>query len=51
MIKKIIFVLFAFVAMVSCGGNTTGSGYDRDSINIDSIEVIDTVAIDSICTD
>lgn len=49
MIKKFIFVLFAFVAMASCGGNATDSGHDNDSINIDSIEVVDTIAADSVC--
>lgn len=53
--KKLVFVAFASVAMTfaACGGQTATEtvATDSDSVavdSLDSIEVVDTIAVDSI---
>ena len=48
--KKILFVVTALITFVSCGNKTAGSEStcDSDSVAVDSIEVVDTLTIDTL---
>ena len=49
--KKLVFAMFAMVAMsfMACGGQTdsTNVATDSDSVAVDSIEVVDSIVVDS----
>lgn len=48
--KKILFVVAALITFVSCGNKTVGSEStcDSDSVAVDSIEVVDTLSVDTL---
>lgn len=48
--KKILFVVAALITFVSCGNKTVGSESTcySDSVAVDSIEVVDTLAVDTL---
>lgn len=48
--KKILFVLVAIFAMVSCGGGETSSTKVDNSTSVDSV-ITDSVSTDTIVTD
>lgn len=54
--KKLVFMFVAFVAMsfAACGGNTASTVEENDSTvvdSIDSIAVVDSIAIDSVAAE
>lgn len=50
--KKILFVVAALITFVSCGNKTAGQegcpADSLDSVAVDSIEVVDTLTIDTL---
>ena len=46
--KKLVFIFVMLVATAACGGNSTNSNVAGDSVLVDSIEVVDSFAIDSV---
>lgn len=46
--KKLIFIMFGFLAMTACTSSQKGEGDNQknDSISVDSIEVVDSIEIE-----
>ena len=46
--KKLIFIMFGFLAITACTGSQKGEGDNQknDSISVDSIEVVDSIEIE-----
>lgn len=46
--KKLVFIFVMLVAMAACDGFSTKHSDNSDSVSVDSIEVVDSFAIDSV---